>query len=485
LSNPTISYEQRQLAANTIRLLAADCVQQANSGHPGMPMGMADAAFVLWHQFLKFNPQDPHWPSRDRFVLSAGHGSALLYVMLYLFGYDISMSDLKEFRQLGSKTPGHPEFARTPGVEVTGGPLGIGFAAGVGMAIAAKMTADRYNRDKLQLFGRHQIYGIVSDGDLMEGISNESASLAGHLGLGNIVYLYDSNRITIEGKTSLAFSENVGKRFQALDWDIRQADGHDQAAIAKALTEAVGETQKPSLIITKTHIGFGSPNKQDTAGVHGAPLGEAELKETKQRLGWPEDARFYVPPEVKKLCQQRVEALQKEYQGWQTRYADWQEQFPELDQARTASLNSRVPDNLEAELYKVVPKDKNATRVMSGVVMQKIADLVPGFCGGSADLAPSNKSYLKAYASIQKDNFKGRNLHFGVREQAMAGILNGIALYEGFRPYGATFLVFSDFMKPAMRLCAMMGLPVIYVFSHDSFYVGEDGPTHQPVGGMT
>ncbi len=481
MSKSSVPFEERKLAAHTIRLLAADCVQKANSGHPGMPMGMADAAFVLWHQFLKFNPQDPQWPGRDRFVLSAGHGSALLYVMLHLYGYDISLSDLKAFRQLGSKTPGHPEFARTPGVETTSGPLGIGFAAGIGMAIAAEMSAARYNRDKFRIFGRHRIYGIVSDGDLMEGISNESASLAGHLGLGNIIYLYDSNQITIEGKTGLAFSENVGKRFQALGWDVRQADGHNQDAVAQALAEGIQATEQPSLIITKTHIGYGSPNKQDTAGVHGAPLGETELAETKQRLGWSHEAWFYVPPEVRKICEKRVVELQEEYQAWQAEYAQWQTQFPELDDARSDSLNAWLPDDLEDQLYKVVPKDKNATRVMSGAVMQKIADLIPGFCGGSADLAPSNKSELKAYASIQRDNFKGRNLHFGIREQAMAGILNGIALYEGFRPYGATFLVFSDFMKPAMRLCAMMGLPVIYIFSHDSFYVGEDGPTHQPV----
>jgi transketolase len=437
------------LAANTIRFLAADAVEKANSGHPGMPMGMADCAYVLWSQYLRFNPEDPNWPGRDRFILSAGHGSALLYSMLHLCGYDISLEDLQNFRQWGSKTPGHPEYGSTPGVEMTTGPLGQGFAAGVGMAIAAKMTAARLNR-KTSLFGTHRIFGIVSDGDLMEGVASEAASLAGHLKLGNIIYFYDDNKISIEGSTDLAFSESVAKRFEAYGWQVLQIDGHNHQEIAEALEKGISDTDRPTLIKARTHIGFGAPNKQDTAGVHGSPLGENELKAAKENMGWSADKSFYIPEEVS------------------SRQAD-------LDW-----IDEQV-EKLSDDLMNNIPRDSAATRKLSGTVMQKIADYLPGFCGGSADLSPSTNTFLKPYNSIQAYHFNGRNIHFGIREHAMGAILNGMALYGGIIPFGATFLQFADYMRPPIRLAAMMGLQVVYVFTHDSIFLGEDGPTHQPV----
>ncbi len=468
------------LAANTIRFLAADTVEKANSGHPGMPMGMADCAYVLWSQYLRFNPEDPNWTGRDRFILSAGHGSALLYSMLHLCGYDVSLEDLKNFRQWDSKTPGHPEYGCTPGVEMTTGPLGQGFAAGVGMAIAAKMTAVRLNRET-SLFGKHRIFGIVSDGDLMEGVASEAASLAGHLKLGNIVYFYDDNKISIEGSTDLAFSESVAKRFEAYGWQVLQIDGHNHQEIAESLEKGISDTDRPTLIKARTHIGFGAPNKQDTAGVHGAPLGENELKAAKENLGWSADKSFYIPEEVSELFAKRVRYLSHEYNKWMDEYSAWKIDNPDLSRQTDSDWINEQVEKLSDDLMNNIPGDSAATRKLSGAVMQKIADYLPGFCGGSADLAPSTNTYLKAYDSIQAVKFSGRNLHFGIREHAMGAILNGMALYGGIIPFGATFLQFADYMRPPIRLAAMIGLQVVYVFTHDSIFLGEDGPTHQPV----
>jgi len=476
-----ISREDAVLAANTIRILAAEGVEKAKSGHPGMPMGMADCALVLWTRFLNHFPKDPDWAGRDRFVLSAGHGSMLLYSLLYLSGYDVTLDDLKSFRQWGSRTPGHPEHGLLPGVETTTGPLGQGFANGVGMAIAAKMSAARYNTSDHTLFGTHRIYGIVSDGDLMEGVSSEAASIAGHLGLGNIVYFYDDNKITIEGKTELTFSENVAQRFEAYGWHTVTIDGHNHDQIESALHAGIEETGKPTLIIARTHIGFGSPNKRDTAGVHGAPLGAEELALTRQNLDWQENTEFSVPGCVNKIFRDREREMQEEYTTWQQEFKNWQAANPELAQARKSAMAREIPENINSILLNAVPMDAAATRSLSGKLMQQIAGLLPNFVGGSADLAPSTNTYLKGSPDIAPSAFDGRNFHFGIREHGMGGILNGIALYGGFIPFGATFFVFSDYMRASVRLAAIMELPVIYVFTHDSIFVGEDGPTHEPV----
>jgi transketolase len=470
-----------KLTADTIRLLAADGVQKANSGHPGMPMGMADCATVLWTKIMNYNPKDPLWMNRDRFILSAGHGSMLIYSLLYLSGYDVTEEDLKSFRQWGSRTPGHPEYGHLPGIETTTGPLGQGFANGVGMAIAAKMTGARFNTQNHQLFGTHKVYGIVSDGDLMEGVSAEAASLAGHLGLGNLIFLYDDNKITIEGETNLTFTEDVAARFKAYNWQVLETDGHNQQQIEEALRNGISEDRKPTLIITKTHIGYGSPNKHDTSGVHGSPLGLEELETTKKALGFDENQSFFVPEEVKDVFVQRTTELTVRYKDWQKDFKDWQENNPELNTLRNKMYTRNLPEDLEEQLVNSLPDKDSATRNLSGIVMQKIADLVPGVVGGSADLDPSTKTFLKASPAVQADLFEGRNFHFGIREHAMGSINNGIALYGGFIPYGSTFLVFSDYMRPSLRLAALMGIQNINVFTHDSIYVGEDGPTHQPV----
>jgi transketolase len=470
--------ETNQLAVTTIRMLAAEGVEKANSGHPGMPMGMADCAFVLWTQFLKFNPKDTVWPNRDRFILSAGHGSMLLYTMLHLTGYDVSIEDLKQFRQWGSKTPGHPEHGVTPGVETTTGPLGQGFSNGVGMALAAKIRKAQFG-DDFPL--DHHIFAIVSDGDLMEGVSSETASIAGHLGLGNLIYLYDDNQITIEGKTDLTFSEDVQKRFEAYGWHTVRIDGHDHAQIAKAIQAGIDETERPTLILAKTHIGFGSPHKQDTSEVHGAPLGAEELLATKKALGWPLEPAFYVPDEVRDLFAKRNEELQPVYSAWQSRFAAWQKKNPDAAKRLQSLMDKTVPDNLETELISVLPDKPAATRGVGGKVLNKAVKLVPAIYGGSADLSPSTKTDIVGAASISKSDFSGRNLHFGIREHGMGSILNGMALYGGFIPYGSTFMVFADYMRPPIRLSAIMEAQVVYVFTHDSIFVGEDGPTHQPV----
>ncbi len=470
-----------QQCVNTIRTLAMDAVQKANSGHPGMPLGMADVAYVLWTRFLKHNPADPTWPDRDRFVLSAGHGSMLLYSLLHLTGYDLPLEQIQQFRQWGSLTPGHPEHGETPGVETTAGPLGQGFAVGVGMALAERMLAATFNRPGFEIVN-HYTYAIVSDGDLMEGISHEAASLAGHLGLGKLIYLYDDNHITIEGDTALAFSEDVGKRFAAYGWQVQAVDGHDRAAVARAIRRAQADTERPSLIMCRTHIGYGSPHKQDTAQAHGEPLGADEVRLTKEALGWPPDAQFLIPAKVLarfRAALGRGAVDQGEWEALLVRYA---EAYPDLAAEWRRRMAGELPAGWEEALPTFRPEDAPvATRVAGGKIMAALAPTLPELVGGSADLHPSTKTYLSAYPAVRKGEYDGRNLHFGIREHAMGGILNGLALHGGFRPYGSTFLVFSDYMRPSIRLAAMMRLPVIYIFTHDSIFVGEDGPTHQPV----
>lgn len=475
-----IDKHKAELAVNTIRMLSADAVEKAQSGHPGLPMGFADVAFVLWMQFLRFNPQNPQWPNRDRFILSAGHGSMLLYSLLHLFGYDLSLDDIRQFRQFGSKTPGHPEYGHTPGVETTTGPLGQGFANGVGMALAERIMAERFNTADEKILD-HYIYGVVSDGDLMEGITSEAASFAGHLGLSKIIYIYDCNQITIEGSTSLAFTEDVAKRFEAYNWRVFKVDGHNHTEIAEAIETARNETERPSLIIASTHIGKGSPSKQDTSAIHGEPLGAKELELTKEGLGWPKDKTFYVPEEVKQLCRDRVAELRDEYESWQAQCKKYIRDDAKKSQLWDACFKKEIPENLESELLKTIKKDSVATRTASGEMMQAIAQHIPGFIGGSADLHPSTKTYIKNSTSINKNKFEGRNIHFGVREHAMGGILNGMALYGGIIPFGSTFLTFSDYLRPSIRLAAIMKIQVVYLFTHDSIFLGEDGPTHQPV----
>ena len=474
----TVDAKLAQTCANTIRFLAADAVERAKSGHPGMPMGMADAAFVLWTRFLRFDPVAPEWPDRDRFVLSAGHGSALLYSLLHLAGYDVTLEDLKRFRQLDSRTAGHPEFGLAPGIEVTTGPLGQGFANGVGLALARRMLAARFNAPGRELF-TYRVYAIVSDGDLMEGVSQEAASLAGHLALGEIVYLYDDNRISIEGSTDLAFSEDVAARFRALGWHTAECDGHDHADVARAIEEARGCTDRPSLVVTRTRIGCGAPKKEGTAKSHGEPLGDEELAGAKKKLGWPEDAHFHVPEEARAPFAARAASGRAEREAWEATVAKLE---AKVAKTLEAMLARAVPESLEAELLAAGAQEKPAaTRALGGKVLQRAAALVPGLVGGSADLAPSTKTIVEASGHVNRGAFEGGNLHFGVREHAMGGVLNGLARSGAFIPYGATFLVFADYMRPSIRLASLMKQQVIYIFTHDSIFVGEDGPTHQPV----
>jgi len=475
-----ISPELAELAVNTIRMLAVDGVEKARSGHPGLPMGAADYAFVLWSRFLRHNPKDPAWPNRDRFVLSAGHGSMLLYALLHLSGFGLSLEELKSFRQWGSKTPGHPEYGCTPGVETTTGPLGQGFATGVGMALASQMMAARFNTEDFPVID-HYVYGIVSDGDLMEGVASEAASLAGHLGLGNLIYIYDDNHITIGGDTALSYSEDVAGRFGAYGWHTQKIDGHDHEAIAEAITEAQKEVSRPSLIIARTHIAYGSPNKQDTSAAHGAPLGPEEVAATKRNLNWPQEPEFFVPDEVRALFAKRAEELEGLYDRWQAGFEAWGKSHPDMGRLWETYAGKVVPDDIGELLVAAAGEDASATRRISGRVIQKATELIPELCGGSADLAPSNHTIIKSSSDVTRGDFSGRNLRFGIREHAMGSMANGMALYGGLIPYVATFLVFSDYMRPAIRLAAMMHQQVIYVFTHDSFMVGEDGPTHQPV----
>ena len=474
--------ELDNLCVNTIRMLSADGVERANSGHPGMPMGAAAMAYVLWTRFLRHNPLNPKWPNRDRFVLSAGHGSMLLYSLLHLTGYDLTLDDLKNFRQWNSKTPGHPEYGFTPGVETTTGPLGQGFASGVGMAISERYLSARFNKPD-HLLINHHIYAIISDGDLMEGVSHEPASLAGHLGLGKLIYLYDDNHISIEGSTDIAFTENRLTRFEAYGWHVQQVDdGNDLNALEKTIAEAQKEIGKPSLIAVRTHIGYGSPTKQDTPGAHGAPLGAEEIQRTRKNLGWPADSAFFIPDEARDQFRKVKKKGAKLEQKWLKTLSGYEKAYPEQAKEWHRFVNQHLPEGWDSDIP-VFPPDSegSATRIASGNILNAIAPKIPSLIGGSADLAPSTKTLIAGENDFQSTHFEGRNLRFGVREHAMGGIMNGMALHEGLLPYGATFLVFSDYMRPAIRLAALSGLHVIYLFTHDSIGLGEDGPTHQPI----
>lgn len=468
------------LVANTVRGLVVDGVQQANSGHPGMPMGTADFAAVLFLKHLKHCPKNPVWPDRDRFVLSAGHGCMLLYSLLHLSGYDLTLDELKQFRQLGSRTPGHPEFGVTPGVETSTGPLGQGCGNGVGLAVAEAMLAARFNNKTAKIVD-HYTFGICSDGDLMEGISHEAFALAGHLKLNKLIFFYDCNRITIEGSTDLAYSDDVRKRFEAYHWNVLEVDGHDYAAIDEALSKAKAETERPTLIIGRTIIGKGSPNMAGSSESHGAPLGPDEVKATKKNLGLPEDKNFYVSDEVRAIFAQREKELQAVETAWQSAFREYRAKHPDLATEWDEAHNLTLPENLHRKLPEFDPAKPVATRSASHAVIQKIAKAVPYLVGGSADLSPSTRTIMEGRGDIKPGSFSGRNFHFGVREHGMGAILNGIALHGGFRAFGSTFFVFSDYFRPSIRLACIMKLPVIYVLTHDSFYVGEDGPTHEPV----
>ncbi|MGW8317596.1 MAG: transketolase [Candidatus Promineifilaceae bacterium] len=474
------SMSDHDLVANTIRGLAMDAVQKADSGHPGMPMGMADVAVVLWRKFLRFNPADPRWPNRDRFVLSAGHGSMLLYSLLYLTGYELTLEDIKEFRQWDSITPGHPESHLTPGVETTTGPLGQGITNATGMALAERWLANHFNRPSFDVVD-HYTYVIASDGDLMEGVSHEACALAGHLGLSKLIIFYDDNHITIDGSTELAYSDNVSERFQAYGWHTQRVDGHDPDAIEAAIRDAQAETEKPSLIICRTHIGYGSPHKQDTASAHGEPLGEEEVVLTKENLGWPTEPQFYVPERALELMRQLGKEGQERQEAWQACFAQYQVAYPELATLFRRTLDGELPKGWNAGLPRFEAGKPIATRAASGAVLDQLAKNIPELIGGSGDLTGSNKTLPKGISHLTHDDFSGRYIHYGIREHGMGGILSGMALHGGVRPYGGTFLVFSDYMRPTIRLAALMGLPVIYVFTHDSIGLGEDGPTHQPI----
>ena len=482
--DPSSNGDIETLSINTIRFLSADGVERAKSGHPGMPMGMAPAAYVLWSRHMKHNPADPDWPDRDRFILSAGHGSMLLYSLLHLSGYRaFTMDQLKNFRQWGSLTAGHPENFLSNAIETTTGPLGQGFANGVGMAIAEKFLAAQFNKDGANVVD-HYTYGICSDGDLMEGISHEAASLAGHLGLGKLIFLYDDNKISIDGSTELSFTEDVGKRFEAYNWQVLHvADGNDTEAIDAAIREAKADTGRPTLISVRTVIGYGSPNKAGTSSAHGEPLGEEELRLSKRNLGWPEDRQFYVPDGVYEHMRDRMleegSKLQKE---WQERVDAYAESHSD-DAARLRQwLSNKLPEGWEDALpvFEADPKGM-ATRASSGKVLGALGPVLPQLIGGSADLTPSNKTDIKGRDDFQKDSPNGAYIRWGVREHAMASAGNGIALHGGLIPYGGTFLIFSDYMRPAIRLAALMGTRQVFVFTHDSIGLGEDGPTHQPI----
>ena len=478
----TMTNKLDEVCINTIRTLSMDGVQKANSGHPGMPMGAAAMAYVLWTKFLTHNPRNPRWADRDRFVLSAGHGSMLLYSLLHLTGYDLSLDEIIRFRQWGSLTPGHPEYPHTPGVETTTGPLGQGFANGVGMAMAERFLAARFNRPGHRIVD-HYTYGIVSDGDLMEGVSHEAASLAGHLGLGKLIYLYDDNHISIEGTTDIAFTESRTGRFEAYGWHVAQVeDGNDPDAIERAIEAARQETARPSLIAVRTHIGFGSPHKQDTPSAHGEPLGAEEIALTKERLGWPAEPPFTIPAEALDHFRAAVDRGRDAEIRWQDRMRAYRAEFPDRAELWRAWITDEAPEGWDGDIPEFPPDPKGiATRVASGKVLNALAGRLANLFGGSADLAPSNKTLIDGEEDFKAPDYTGRNLRFGVREHGMASIMNGMALHGGIIPYGGTFLIFSEYMRPAIRLAALMGLKAIYVFTHDSIGLGEDGPTHQPV----
>jgi transketolase len=489
--------ELDQLCVNTIRALAMDAVQKANSGHPGLPLGAAPMAYVLWTRLLKHNPANPQWFDRDRFILSGGHGSMLLYALLHLTGYALPLDEIKNFRQWGSMTPGHPEHGLAPGVEVTTGPLGQGFANGVGFAIAEAYLAARYNRPGHEIVN-HFTYALVTDGDLMEGVASEAASLAGHLKLGKMIYLYDDNKISLAGTTHLTFTEDVGARFEAYDWHVqRVADGNDLAAIQAALENARAETTRPSLILVRTHIGFGSPHKQDTFEAHGSPLGADEVKLTKKNLGFPEEPAFYIPGEALEHFREALDKGRAAEQEWNARFAAYASAYPDLARELEMILRGELPANWDANIPAFNADGKGvSTRVAGGQILNAIAKQVPNLIGGAADLNPSTMTALKgmgdfepassAHGDMQGSvgggwSFAGRNIHYGVREHAMGAAANGMALHGGIIPFTATFFTFSDYMRPAMRLAALMEQHIIFVFTHDSIALGEDGPTHQPI----
>jgi transketolase len=478
-SGTATTAELENLCINTIRMLAVDAVEKAQSGHPGTPMEAAAMAYELWTKFLRYNPKNPDWAGRDRFVLSAGHSSMLLYSMLYLTGYDLSLDEIKKFRQLGSKTPGHPEYGHAPGVETTTGPLGQGFGAGVGMGIAEKFLANYFNRPGHNIVD-YKIYAYCSDGDMMEGISSEAGSIAGHLKLNNLIYVYSDNHITIDGETSLTFSETVRSRFEGFHWFVQNIEGNDRAAFDQAIETARNEKDRPSLIIARTHIGYGSPGKQDKASAHGAPLGADEVKRTKENLGWPLEPTFYIPDQALQTFRKAGERGASLESDWTRKFEAYAKEFPDLAAQWNRFRSGELPQDWKKAIPDLSKEASMATRVASGKVLASLANAIPNLIVGSADLAESTNTLLKDKGSFGKEP-GGRNIHYGVREHSMAAILNGMALSKMVIPVGATFFIFSDYMRPAIRIAALMKISPIYVFTHDSIGLGEDGPTHQPV----
>jgi transketolase len=483
IAGTSFSNEDLRTIANTIRMVSADGVEKANSGHPGMPMGMADFASVLWLKYLRFNPKEPTWFARDRFVVSNGHGSMLPYTMLHLAGFDLSMADLQAFRQWDSKTPGHPEYGVTPGIEATTGPLGQGISNAVGMMLGQKMLHAKYAAPNSAKFLDHRTFVFCGDGCLMEGVSSEASSLAGHLGLSGLIVVWDDNGISLADHTSVSFTEDVLKRYEAYGWHTMRVDGHDYEAIDKVLAAAVAVTDKPVMIAAKTVIGWGSPNKKDSHDVHGSPLGKAEMEATKKNLNWPQEPAFFIPDVTKKAFALRVEELGVHYAEWQKGYTDWQKNFGDLAAQLKDQLNYKLPADLEDKLIATLPTDGKAvaTRKLSESVLQGLSAAVPALIGGSADLEPSTFTMIKGSTDVKKNGFTGKNIRFGVREHGMGSIMNGLSYYGGYIPYGSTFLCFSDYMRPTIRLAALSHLRGLFIFTHDSIFLGEDGPTHQPV----
>jgi transketolase len=471
------SPKQIELAVNTVKTLSMDGVEKANSGHPGTPMGLANLSFELFTRYLRYDPKDPGWIGRDRFVLSCGHASMLIYSMLHLAGYDLPLSELQAFRQWDSKTPGHPEHMHTPGVETTTGPLGQGVGNAVGFALGAKIKAARFGK----AFDAVRVFALCSDGDMMEGVSAEASSLAGHLGLSNLVVIYDDNKITIEGETSLAFSEDVGKRYEGYGWFVQRIDGHDHGQIRAAVEKALAQKERPSFIVARTHIAHGAPNAHDTSEAHGAPLGKDEIALTKKGMGWDPEKTFFVPEDVYTLFRERASDNVTAKQAWENELSTWRKANSELAQQLDKFEARHVPADLYEQLQKTLPEKDDATRNLSNAIQQTVAALVPSLIGGSADLAPSTKTLIKKSGSIGPTSFEGRNLHFGIREHGMGAVCNALALSGGIIPYGATFLIFSDYMRPSIRLSALGELQCLWIFTHDSVFLGEDGPTHQPV----
>lgn len=468
-----------ELCINTIRMLAVDAVEKAQSGHPGTPMEAAAMAYELWTHILRYNPTNPEWPNRDRFILSAGHASMLLYAMLHLTGYDLSLEEIKQFRQFGSRTPGHPEYPHTPGVETTTGPLGQGFVTGVGMAVAQRYLAHLFNRLGHEIVD-YRIFGYCSDGDLMEGVSSEAASFAGHLGLNRLIYIFSDNRITIDGETSLTFTESVQKRFEAYNWFVQRVEGNDREAFVKAIHASTEEKDRPSLIIARTHIGFGSPGKQDQAAAHGAPLGADEVKRTKENLGWPTEPPFYIPPEALQHFRKAINRGREMEETWNRRFESYAVEFPEMAALWKRLQSGQLPENWRQAIPDLSKEKPIATRAASGKVLNSLASVLPHLISGSADLAESTNTWLKDGGSFERASV-GRNIHYGIREHCMGGVLNGIALSKMMIPVGGTFFIFTDYMRPSMRIAALTGISPIYVLTHDSIGLGEDGPTHQPI----